>query len=488
MSNKPSDFDVLAALRQNLSRQDVANKLGVSKSYISRVIARTGFKVDKKAIRNSPAYKARRQNQSEAQKLAQTKAWSDQALREKQSEVMSAITSTVEYRQKQSGIQSRIWEDPTLRANISAKISAAWADQGVRTKYVSAINTRWSDPAEREKQSARSKAKWADPEYRATTTAALLSEDTRTKIAASNARMPVTNSKPHLKVQRLLKSMCIEFKVEHQFGPWNVDIYIPNWKIVIEVHGNYWHGLEKQEVRDKAKSAYISKYFPDHQIYYIWEHECLQEGKVAAKLRRWLGIDKELLVEYAFTDLAIETATDNKTTDQFLYDWHYQHHGRHGTDIVAKHNGDIVAIARFISPTRQEIPEASGFKSDEVFELSRFCIRPDYQKKNMATWFLSRARKAVSRDGIKCLISFADATYNHVGTIYKADNWVLERIVKPGYWYVDSDGWVNHKKTLWNHAKKMGLSEADYAAKYGFTKVCGKEKYKYTHTIKSPRQ
>jgi len=57
--------------------------------------------------------------------------------------------------------------------------------------------------------------------------------------------------------------------------------------------------------------------------------------------------------------------------------------------------------------------------------------------------------------------------------------------VQPNYWYVDKDGWVMHKKTLWNHSRKMKLTEAGYAEAYGFTKIWGKEKYKYTKELQN---
>lgn len=79
----------------------------------------------------------------------------------------------------------------------------------------------------------------------------------------------------------------------------------------------------------------------------------------------------------------------------------------------------------------------------------------------------------------KCLLTFADATYGHVGTIYKAANWKLDGIIDPDYFYIDNNGYVMHKRTLWGHAKKMNMSESEYCGKYGYIKKYGKEKYRY---------
>jgi hypothetical protein len=62
-------------------------------------------------------------------------------------------------------------------------------------------------------------------------------------------------------------------------------------------------------------------------------------------------------------------------------------------------------------------------------------------------------------------------------------NWTLNRVVEPNYWYVDAEGLVMHKKTLWNHSRKNGVAEKYYADKYLYTKVWGKEKYKFVKEL-----
>jgi len=81
------------------------------------------------------------------------------------------------------------------------------------------------------------------------------------------------------------------------------------------------------------------------------------------------------------------------------------------------------------------------------------------------------------------LVSFADTTFNHVGTIYKASNWRLDGEVAPDYWYKDNDGYMCHKKTLWNKASKMCMTESEYCAKYGFVKIRGEKKFRYIYEL-----
>jgi transposase len=362
-----------------------------------------------------------------------------------------SLYSNAQYKERMSQVQKQVWDDPAYREK--------------RDKIVSA-------PEYKEKMSRLSKRHWQDSEY-------------KEKLAFARSLTPRTLTKPHRKVCALLDSLGVPYQPEAPLGRYGFDIFIPSHNILIEIQGDYWHGLPDVIRNDKAKSTYINEYFPHLKLYYIWEHECLQEERVLEKLKYWLGLTKLELVDFQFSDLQVRKVDDFKKVDEFLYTWHYQYSGRHGSDYGVYLGDLLIAVARFTSPTRQEIATSLGYKFKEVLELSRLCVHPKYQKPNLLTWFLARVRKQLHEDKpeVTCLVSFADSTYGHTGAVYKADNWELNRIVEPNYWYVSDDGFVMHKKTLWNHAKKMSMTESEYASKYGYSKVWGKEKYKFVKKL-----
>lgn len=49
------------------------------------------------------------------------------------------------------------------------------------------------------------------------------------------------------------------------------------------------------------------------------------------------------------------------------------------------------------------------------------------------------------------------------------------------YWYAKEDGWVMHKRTLYGQAVNMKITEKEFAEKFGYTKVWGKEKLRYIY-------
>ena len=50
-----------------------------------------------------------------------------------------------------------------------------------------------------------------------------------------------------------------------------VDFYLPEYELVIECNGDYWHSLEKAKIRDKELEEYVISKGKD--ILWLWEHE-----------------------------------------------------------------------------------------------------------------------------------------------------------------------------------------------------------------------
>lgn len=169
--------------------------------------------------------------------------------------------------------------------------------------------------------------------------------------------------------------------------------------------------------------------------------------------------------DFEFDDLEL------KEVNSFAYLPFYQafHYmgisGRRGWTLGAYLNDKLIAAATIGSITRQEIAYKQNLEPSEMRELVRFCIHPQFHKKNMASWFLSRVVKTYrsANCDIKMLVSFADTTQGHVGTIYKAAGWDLNGETRPNYHYEDNkQNWI-HKKTVYNQAKKIGMTETEFA-------------------------
>jgi len=52
--------------------------------------------------------------------------------------------------------------------------------------------------------------------------------------------------------------------------------------------------------------------------------------------------------------------------------------------------------------------------------------------------------------------------------------------IRPDYWYMNQERWVYHKRTIYERAVKLKLTEGEYATKNNLVKCFGKEKLKFS--------
>jgi GNAT superfamily N-acetyltransferase len=209
----------------------------------------------------------------------------------------------------------------------------------------------------------------------------------------------------------------------------------------------------------------------------LWEHEFKCPGRVRNLLEYWLHIANSQIEDFSFSDVVIRESSDYK---DLLNKYHYLSGAGRGGIAYCAYLRDVVIGACLFSPLPRQNINVHGYRREDVRELSRFCIHPDYQKKNFASWFMARCIKMLPGK-YRCILSYCDTTYNHYGSVYKACNFLLDSEVRPDYWYVSTDGWVMHKKTLYNHAKKLSMTEKEFARAHGYQKIYGRKKLRYIY-------
>lgn len=360
------------------------------------------------------------------------------------------------------------------KRQIASKKAQSISDE-VRQKLAISSKLLWQNTVYRDKQIEIQKRYWNSDENKA-----------RLALYRSNQSKKVSS------IQSILYSILDDLGVKHFreyadkpadpeciIGPYNFDCVIPtNAKtLLIECQGDYWHSQEKAIRVDLAKSTYFERYLAnDYDLKYLWEHEFACHEKVAETVKYWLGISKFELVDFAFDQIIVKPALAKEYRD-LLSKYHYLPNAGKGGKAFGAYIGDnLIAVCVFSNLPRQNIQIAS-FNLSRTKELSRLCIHPRYQKKNLASWFVSRCIKLLK--DIDCVVSYCDTSFNHNGATYKAIGFKQDSIVRPDYWYCDNNGWVMHKKTLYKHAVKMSMTEKEYAEKFGYKRIYGKEKIRY---------
>lgn len=244
--------------------------------------------------------------------------------------------------------------------------------------------------------------------------------------------------------------------------------------LVIEVNGEYWHSLQYVMVKDKQKASYIRNN-TDYDLLVLDELEFNNFQQIESKLGQFgLCLHK---IEASVSDITIRIISE--TDAQMLYSiFHYTSTIRKGATTFGAYVGDkLVAAISYTYPLRSSSAERLGLGLKEMMEISRLARKTNFICPNFASWFIAKTSRKLS-PSIKCLLSFSDQTYGHTGAVYKAANFQEDGQLDPDYSYVSVHGQY-HKKTIWDRAKRMGMSEIEYAGKHGLMKVFGGPKTRW---------
>jgi hypothetical protein len=291
----------------------------------------------------------------------------------------------------------------------------------------------WKNPEYYAKQVEIQRSIWGTPEMRA-------------KLAKMRESQPKVSSIQNI-LYSILDDVGISFFREYIdkpcdseciIGPYTFDCVVPRpgrRTLLIECQGDYWHSQERHIRCDRSKASYIFNNFEgQYELKYLWEHEFKQHERIVQTVKHWLGIASIDVCDFNFGDVEIKIAPAVEYK-LLLSKYHYlSNAGRGGITFGAYLNNILIAICVFSPLLRQNI-SVEGVPWEQIRELSRLCIHPKYQKKNFASWFVSRAIKSLDAK-FKAIISYCDTTFNHDGAIYKSLNFVQDKIIRPDYWYV----------------------------------------------------
>ena len=230
-----------------------------------------------------------------------------------------------------------------------------------------------------------------------------------------------------------------------------------------------------------SKQKQLEKECPDYQILYLWEgdisfkwNEC--KDKILTILKY-----KEHLIK--FDNYTIESIELNKAK-LFCQKYHYL--GKSFPIAPKKNYGlfynDILVGVSVFSNTGSI--KAGNIIGENVLELSRFALC-NFLPKNTASYFLSRVILQIKKDipNLDGLISYSDNSI-HVGTIYKATNWIELGETKGSYYYLTPHGEKIDRRKVYNHCCSFSISEFEYARRMDLKKVQTSSKTKFLYYFK----
>lgn len=344
------------------------------------------------------------------------------------------------------------WQNDNYKSDRKNGTIKMWNNDEFRKTHLASVNT----PENREHCSIVAKKAWLNPEYRKSHAIGLIKESTR---------RPSTE----IKFDAILESLGIKHK-PYIIGPYTFDYGIENNNkiLLIEINGNYWHTRPYVIRKDKAKVLYISN-LPNYELRTIWEHQLYDTDRIIQLVNLWLGKNTQYkTIELSEVSYCL---ADPEEVKDFVSNYHYLGSlGRTKTCIMCKYDNKIIGACILAHPTNNSSILRIGMKKNQVLELTRFALSPLYRNKNLASHFLSKIKNFIDKP-IKRIISFADPSAGHSGTIYKAANWVTDGETEVSYFYIKEDGWKLHKRTLYRQANSNHMTEQEFATAFGYKKI-----------------
>jgi hypothetical protein len=147
---------------------------------------------------------------------------------------------------------------------------------------------------------------------------------------------------------------------------------------------------------------------------------------------------------------------------EFVREHHYSHGIHNGPMCWGLYDQDtLIGVCAFATPNSENV-RASIFGPEyvnRVTELHRLVIVDDTPK-NTESWFITRAMKALKleKPHLWAVISFADQTEGHKGTIYQATNALYYGTSNKARFYLDNDGRLRHPR---QNGMNITLTEAE---------------------------
>lgn len=163
---------------------------------------------------------------------------------------------------------------------------------------------------------------------------------------------------------------------------------------------------------------------------------------------------------------------------EFVRRYHYSrgsHNGPSGCYGLFR-GKELIGVLLFATPNSENV-RASVFGPEyvgHVAELHRLVVL-DGTPTNTESWFIARALKLYKkkRPHVWAVVSFADSTEGHQGTIYQATNFHYYGKSSSARFYLDGDGRLRHPR---QNGRNITMEEA---RERGWTAVRRQPKHRY---------
>ena len=203
--------------------------------------------------------------------------------------------------------------------------------------------------------------------------------------------------------------------------PYEIDIWVPEANLGIEVNGNYWHSeLRAAASYHQTKAALAEE--KGIRLCQFFEYE-LRNSDMLKKITLFLKDLCNVGVQTIYARDCEVHQVSSKEKKEFLETYHLQGNGGSSLALGLYYRHELVALMAFGHPR---------FNKKVDWELVRFCNKAGYRVVGGASkLFKTFLHSEEVKEG-QVILSYSDYTKTQ-GKVYETLGFQLERIAKPNY-------------------------------------------------------
>lgn len=266
--------------------------------------------------------------------------------------------------------------------------------------------------------------------------------------------------------------------------PMELDIFIPEKNLAIELDGLYWHSEQCLKQRIKNPRTYHlkkTKLCEENgiRLIHIFEDEWVHKQEIVKnRIKHLLGIYDNRIGGRQVKIKEINSDIKNN----FLNQYHIQGTDKSSIKLGAFYKNRLIAVMTFSKPRI-----ALGSKNNNIdeYELSRFATVSNTSTPGMANKMFSHFIKNYNTNKI---YSYSDKRWN-TGRLYEEIGMIFSKETQPNYWYIDNQNRFhrfNYRKSLLKNKLEnfnLDLTEYENMLSNGYDRIwdCGNNKYELIH-------
>jgi hypothetical protein len=234
-------------------------------------------------------------------------------------------------------------------------------------------------------------------------------------------------STQHEHIKYIITQYNINFEENSRsiIPPLELDFYLPDYKIGIEINGIYWHS----ELQGKDKNYHLNKTNlckeKGIRLIHINENEFVNSLPIIkSKLNSILGINKRKI----YGRKCVVKEIDTKLKSKFLNKYHLQGNDKASIKLGLFYNNHLISVMTFC---KRRVALGKKKTQEGEYELSRYCGNFNFYVIGGASKLLKYFERNYNPTKI---VTYADKRWS-TGDLYFKLGFTHTHDSKPNYWY-----------------------------------------------------